>query len=141
MLEDFGDSSGEQEPARSWLRRHRVALILLSVIAVLLGAVAGYAVYLNAKLGDIPQFQMDEELERPGRPAPRGEGFTMLLVGVDNPDASGIEDAIENEQWVPGVYRSDAMLVVHVDSDGRDAQVISVPRDSYVRSPGTARPS
>lgn len=60
----------------------------------------------------------------------------MLLVGVDNPDASGIESAIENEQWVPGVYRSDAMLVVHVDSDGRDAQVISVPRDSYVQVPG-----
>lgn len=144
MLEDFGDAGprAAQRP-RGWVRRHKVAVALLALLGVLLGSVVGYAYYLNSKLGQIPQFQIERELARPDRPpaaeAPEGDGFagaTVLLVGVDNPDAAGIQSAVRNDEWVPGVYRSDAMLLMHVDSDGRDAQVISIPRDSYVPVPG-----
>lgn len=140
MLEDFSDGDAQEDKRRrGWFRRHRVAVLFLGTLAVLLATVAGYAVYLNTQLGNIPRFQIDRELERPDRPPARGEGFTVLLVGVDNPARSGVEDAIENDEWVPGVYRSDAILLMHVDSDGRDAQVLSVPRDSYVPVPGYDR--
>ncbi len=141
VLEEFGDDAVADRPRRpGWLRRHRVAVILAGLVVVLLASVVGYVAYLNAQLGDIPRFRIDREVDRPDRPAAAGgDGFTVLLVGVDNPDAAGIEQAVESEAWVPGVYRSDAMMLVHVDSDGRDAQVISVPRDSYVRVPGYGR--
>lgn len=141
MLEDFGEEHAREAPRRrGWFRRHRVGVILLTLVLVLFAAVAGYAFHLNSQLADIPRFDLDEQVDRPDRPALRGEGgYSILLVGVDNPDASGVQEAVEDDLWVPGVYRSDAMLLVHVDSDGRDAQVVSVPRDSYVPVPGYGR--
>lgn len=135
MLERFGASSRRQEAtSRPWWRRHKAFTVLLVTGCVLLLVVGGWAYYLNSQLGNISQFDIDRD--RPGRPVARGEGSTFLVVGVDNPDAAGIQEAVRDRQWVPGVYRSDTMMLVHVDSDGRDAQVVSIPRDTWVQIPG-----
>jgi LCP family protein required for cell wall assembly len=111
--------------------RHKALSTLCVIAIVLLGLVAAFAWSINRSLGDIPRF--DAQLERPGRPPASSAGGTnLLLVGVDEGAGTRLRDAVDAEEWRPGVFRSDAIMVVHLSADGKEAQVVSIPRDSWV---------
>lgn len=118
-------------------RRHKALTVLLGGVAVLAVVVVSWVAYLNHQIAEIPRF--DAGLERPDRPpkAP-GEGVTILLAGVDNDEAAGsLRQAVAKgpDAWDAGVFRSDTLMVLHLDSDRRDAQLVSIPRDTYVPIP------
>ncbi|MDN5892730.1 MAG: LCP family protein [Nocardioides sp.] len=125
---------------RHWVRRHKALTVLVSTAVALGVSVVGWAVYLNAQLDHIDRF--DIGLARTDRP-PRtpGDAVNILLLGVDDPDhqpdvGPRLEEILDDGDWVPGAFRSDTMMVVHLNADGDEAQLVSIPRDSWVDVPG-----
>ncbi|BBH68097.1 transcriptional regulator [Actinoplanes sp. OR16] len=61
--------------------------------------------------------------------APKADGTArnLLILGVDT-----------RKGWSEGQSRSDTIMLVHVDGDGSNASVVSIPRDSYVYIPPVA---
>nr|WP_281363805.1 LCP family protein [Nocardioides daedukensis] len=47
-----------------------------------------------------------------------------------------MHELVEGEQWQAGAFRSDAIMVLHINQDRQQAQLISIPRDSWVTVPG-----
>jgi LCP family protein required for cell wall assembly len=71
------------------------------------------------------------------RSNPDGSAQNILIVGND--DRSQLTDAQVRELKVGrdgGSLNTDTMMIVHVPSDGSQATLISLPRDSYVNIPG-----
>src|SRR5690606_1285100 len=76
----------------------------------------------------------DELTERPDiAEGEEGEAdpLNFLVLGSDSRISAGDPD-----QWEFGAQRTDAILLVHVPGDRQSAQVMSIPRDSWVDVPG-----
>ncbi|HVK28530.1 MAG TPA: LCP family protein [Nocardioides sp.] len=123
-------------------RRRRLFRALVVVLLILAGLVVGLAVYTERQLGDVTRFPFD--IDRPGRPArTQGEALNILVAAVDEPEGSGdgpsVYEALERREWTPGVFRSDVIMVLHLPADRSSAQLVSIPRDSYVDIAGHGR--
>jgi LCP family protein required for cell wall assembly len=121
--------------SRSVLRRVLVAVGILGLVVAV--TVGGGLWYLTERYaGNIDRVadvfgDLDEDLRpAPATPAtPAGEDpVTFLLVGSDTREATA-----EGED--PGA-RSDAIMIARFSGDREHAQLISIPRDSWVDIPG-----
>ncbi|HYX45125.1 MAG TPA: LCP family protein [Acidimicrobiales bacterium] len=116
---------------RYWPRRLLVGTCVLLVIGIVFAG--GAYVYLRWRLGQIDRLQVDELTED------RGSVMNVLLVGSDSRSrltGDLAEQAGKNQ--VSG-SRSDTIMVLHVDAKTKKAAILSIPRDLYVRIPGTTR--
>ena len=68
--------------------------------------------------------------QRPASTVQTG-ALNVLLLGSDSRISAG-----DPTQWSVGAQRTDAIMVVHVQSDRKAAYVVSIPRDSWVPIPG-----
>lgn len=124
---------------RHWVRTHKALSVLLAAALALLVLVIAWLVYLNSQLGDVDRFNLD--LDRPGRPdRVPGAALNILLLGVDDADyrddvGPQLHDLVTGD-WQAGAFRSDTMMVLHLNATRDQAQVVSIPRDSWVRVPG-----
>lgn len=130
-------AADEAAPRRGFFRRHRALTVLGVLVLVLLVAVGGWLVYLNSQLGNITRF--DTDLDRPGRPERvPGDAQNILLIGVDknqgDPDTE-LRD-LGGQEWDPGSFRSDSMMLFHLEKGHDAGQLVSLPRDSWVPIPG-----
>jgi LCP family protein required for cell wall assembly len=125
-----------QRRSRAW-RRALVVLGALGLVAAL--AVGSGALYLTNRYGGEIERVGDvfAELSEEARPAPptpveqataTGDPITFLLVGSD-----ALGDTAEDD--VPSA-RSDAIMIARFAADRQHAQVVSIPRDSWVDVPG-----
>jgi len=120
-------------------RGHRKGPAILTAGAlVVVAAVGWYGWTLNKTLDDITQVP-DGSLdvgERPAAPEEPTEALNILLMGADNPeqlvDKPTIAELLAEDEWDPGAYRSDTVMVMHIPADREAAYIVSVPRDSYV---------
>jgi LCP family protein required for cell wall assembly len=110
---------------RKWLR---ITLICLLAVALIVagGAVAGWK-YLRSVEGKVERtdvFQAVPEASRP--PKPTTAAMNLLILGSDsrNPDISG--------------SRTDTIMLAHVTADHSAAQIVSIPRDTWLDIPRTA---
>ena len=121
-------------PATSAKRRHpvrnvfRVLLILLLLLILWLVGVPAYAWTQIARVDAAPSGQ---------RPADQ-PGKTFLLVGSDS--RAGLSKAEQKRLGTgsTGGQRTDTIMIVYVPPGGKPA-LISVPRDSYVDIPKSAK--
>ncbi|WP_235915397.1 LCP family protein [Puerhibacterium puerhi] len=130
-------------PAQRHVRQRRKAsttrraLAVVGVLAlVLVGGGAGAALWFKSqlegnmeKLGD-PFAQIDEAT-RPSVAPEDADAVNMLVLGSDSRISAG-----DPTQWKAGAQRTDAIMLVHLAGDRQSAQVISIPRDSWVPIPG-----
>jgi LCP family protein required for cell wall assembly len=59
---------------------------------------------------------------------------------VDDPAGKGgLFEDLSSGEWEPGRFRSDAIMVLHVSGDRKSAQLVSIPRDSFVDVPDRGR--
>jgi LCP family protein required for cell wall assembly len=66
-----------------------------------------------------------------------GEDQNILLVGNDDRSNLSLKEARDLHVGLDGgSLATDTMMIVHVPADGSNAQIISLPRDAYVRIPG-----
>jgi LCP family protein required for cell wall assembly len=128
------EQQAPHEPAgrRSAMRRVLLSLgILTLVVALVVGGASWF--FLNRydsnvdRVGDVFA-GMDEESRPAPASGPTGTPVTFLLVGSDT-----------RADVAPGELpdgRSDAIMIARFAGDGAHAQVISIPRDSWVDIPG-----
>jgi LCP family protein required for cell wall assembly len=117
--------------------RHKALSIIFVTALVLLAILVAWLLWLNHKLGDIERFPFE-----PGgdRPAAVGGAQNILLIGVDDPaDQGGLFEDLSSDTWTPGKFRSDAIMVLHISGDRKSAQLVSIPRDSFVDVPDQGR--
>ena len=122
-------------PRRRELRR---VLIRLGVLGLVLALVAGGTLWFvtNRYVGNIDRVSdVFADLDEASRPAPATpaqqageEPVTFLLVGSDTRATA--------EEGVAAGGRSDAIMIARFSADRQHAQLISVPRDSWVDIPG-----
>ncbi|RZU34132.1 LCP family protein [Blastococcus saxobsidens] len=122
-----------ENPLRSRRRRRLLQSLAAGVVVALL-LVGGAAWYLTDRYaGGLERldgvFAGLDETQRPAAPTgPARTALTFLVVGSDTR-----ADVPEGER--PD-GRSDVMMLVRVTADRQNAQVISLPRDSWVSIPG-----
>jgi LCP family protein required for cell wall assembly len=122
---------------KRFVRRHKALSVIFVIALVLLALIIGWLLWLNHKLEDIDRFPFE-----PGgnRPAAVGDAENILLIGVDDLDGKGgLFDDLASGTWTPGKFRSDAIMVLHISGDRKSAQLVSIPRDSFVDVPALGR--
>jgi LCP family protein required for cell wall assembly len=136
---------------RRWIRRNPALAWILGLFLALLLIICLWLLWLWLHLHQAAGFEADLGRDRP--PVLTG-GENILLVGLDcdeeAPAADQLRTCSDNDGDVdlsrlgaanlrPTGVRSDVIMVLHLTADGRHAQVISIPRDSYVDVDGHGR--
>lgn len=127
-------------PRRGRLARVLSVLAALTSLTVLVGAVGGYLMVnrYDAQVERIPDVFPQEQ-----RPQPTSrDARTILVVGSDSRGglAAGQGTQGTGEEFVTG-QRSDTVILVHLYGDSDSAQLVSLPRDSWVRIPAHVDPA
>jgi LCP family protein required for cell wall assembly len=138
---DILDADGTTKPRRRLLR---VLVLQLAIVVLLTGGLVA-AIFVGSqqlaghthKLPDVFDIPADERPAKPAAGQPGAKGLNILLAGSDRRSEGPTtgEDATGAE-WVPGLQRSDTMMILHITGDRRAAYLISLPRDSWVNIPG-----
>jgi LCP family protein required for cell wall assembly len=109
----------------------RIALVAGAAVLVI-GLVAGISLYgyANGLNDDLKRTDAFADITG-GRPAKTVDGaLNILLVGSDSRDPDATKD--DTNQW-----RADTLMIMHIPADHKTAQLISIPRDLYVRIPAS----
>jgi len=131
---------------RHWIKEHKALSVLIGIVLLLLLILLLWLLWLWLHLHKVDRFDVDLD----NRPPYYG-GQNILLVGLDcdadapvsdtlrhcNPDEGTDLSDLENARATGN--RSDVIMVLHVSEDGSKAQLVSIPRDSYVEVPGHGR--
>lgn len=109
---------------------------LLLVIAGGAGALWVYQLSINNNIERLEDpFATIDEATRPSAapsdPAATFAAMNILVLGSDSRISAG-----DPSQWQAGAQRTDAIMLVHLPADRQSAQVMSIPRDSWVPIPG-----
>ncbi len=120
---------------RRFVRRHKALTVVVAMALILALILLVWLWFLDRKLDDVPRFDVDMGQSRPAV----GLGTTILVAGVDDGKGTRLAEAASAPEWPKGVFRSDAIMLVHLSEDGSTAQVVSIPRDSYVPVEGYGR--
>lgn len=124
---------------RNFFRRH-LALTSLAVIFVLiLGTAGGFVWYLNHALGNIKTFDagITPKPGTGGGSSDSGQPINVLVLGSDDGNnVQTVADDLKDGTWTRGAHRSDTMILLHIPANRQSAQIISIPRDSWVKVPG-----
>ncbi|MGH3505199.1 MAG: LCP family protein [Nocardioidaceae bacterium] len=128
---------GRATKRKNFLRRHILLTSLATVLLVLMAAAGGFAWYLNHQLDNIPRVDagIHQDPARDGHEA--DHPLNILLLGADHGKAEqSVEEDLKDGDWTPGEHLSDTIILVHIPADRDSAQVVSLPRDSWVKIPG-----
>ncbi|MEZ5097966.1 MAG: LCP family protein [Nocardioides sp.] len=119
-----------------WRGHRRIGTGLLVLVLLAVGGSGAYAWQLGAKVGDIERVKVPAGFDTGRPPDEPGQALTVLLLGTDNPhpreDKPTVAELLAASTWNPGAYRSDSLMLVRIAADRRSAEVVSIPRDSYV---------
>jgi LCP family protein required for cell wall assembly len=130
------DENAKSSPQQS--RKLRRVLISLGVLGLIVAMVIGGALWFltDRYAGNIGRVaDVFADLDEQARPAPATSSqdvaeqpVTFLLVGSDTRATA--------EEGIAAGGRSDAIMIARFSADRQHAQLISVPRDSWVDIPG-----
>ncbi len=113
---------------RRWLR---VVLIVVAVVALLAGggalAATLYARDINGDIARIDAFAQVPQQARPAKEKVAGDALNFLVLGSDTRDPEAT-----------GGSRSDTIIVLHLPANRSGAQLVSIPRDTWVHVPRSA---
>jgi LCP family protein required for cell wall assembly len=112
-------------PRSRWARL-AVAVAVL-VVLVVLGAAGAGGLYLRSvekQVEKLDAFNGVPEAQRPPRVAEAQGALNFLVVGADVAEG--------------GVSRTDTVMLVHVPKNRQQAQIISIPRDTWTTIPASA---
>jgi LCP family protein required for cell wall assembly len=123
-----GPKKGAHKRKRSWKRVLVITLVALLVIVG--GATAATALYVRSvekSIDKVDAFTEVPEESRPEREAAAANALNLLLLGSDSRDPENTSGS-----------RSDTIIVAHLPADRSGAQLISIPRDTWVHVPKSA---
>jgi LCP family protein required for cell wall assembly len=119
----------DSTPAPKRRRRgRRIALIVAASLAVVIGgALLGTSLWLNSVASDVKRvdaFGEVPEADRPQKAESAKDAMNFLLLGSDSRDPDNKDGS-----------RSDTIIVLHLDKNHSKAQMVSIPRDTWVFIP------
>jgi LCP family protein required for cell wall assembly len=130
-LRDAGVASDEPPgapPTSHRRRRRRVLVVLLLVFLLLTGtglvAVGLYVRSIDKSVARIQAFDQVPEQARPQRVPVARDALNILVLGSDTRDPNST-----------GGSRSDTIILLHLPRDRSGAQLVSIPRDTWVPVP------
>jgi LCP family protein required for cell wall assembly len=118
---------GEEKPRRR--RRTRRILLISLLVLVLLGGIGalGIGLYLHSvesSIDRVDAFQQVPEAARPPKEAAAKGALNMLILGSDSRDPDSTSGS-----------RSDTIILAHIGKDHSSAQMIAIPRDTWLHIP------
>ncbi|MFV2016916.1 LCP family protein [Micromonospora sp. LOL_023] len=122
-----------RQPAAPTRRRRwrRAVLVTLIALALLAGggalAVSWYARDIGGDIVRIEAFDQVPPEARPVREEAAADAMNLLLLGSDTRDPGST-----------GGSRADTIILVHLPADRSGAQLVSIPRDTWVHVPRSA---
>ena len=130
-----GDDPGRQaappKPKKRMSRRAKIiwACVLVPLLLIGIGLLAGglYLRHVEGKVERVDAFASVPEAGRPQKDAVAKGAMNFLLLGSDSRDP-------DND----GGSRSDTIIVLHLNKDQSAAELISIPRDTWVHIPESA---
>jgi LCP family protein required for cell wall assembly len=121
------DPVGEP-PIRKRRRWRRVLLVSALVLVVLAaagaGGVAWYLHSVEASVARVDAFAGIPNQSRPVKPPEAAQAQNMLILGSDSRDPSSTAGS-----------RSDTIILAHIPKGHGSAQLVSIPRDTWVHVP------
>jgi LCP family protein required for cell wall assembly len=123
---------------RNFFRRHLALTSLLVIFLLLVGCAGGFVWYLNDQLGNIQTFPsgITQDPNHPGDVSDSNRPLNILVLGSDDGNnVQTVADDLKDGTWTRGAHRSDTIILVHLPADRQSAQIISIPRDSWVPVP------
>ncbi|MEU8167877.1 LCP family protein [Micromonospora sp. NPDC049004] len=118
-----GSTPGGPRPRRRWRRILLISLLVLVVLGAG-GAVAG-GLYLRSVESDIERVDAFDGVPEESRPQPAVTGATnIMILGSDSRDPERTSGS-----------RTDTIILAHLPKDRSSAQLISIPRDTWVPVP------
>lgn len=147
MSQEQVPADGPRRPRRSFVRRHLALTSLLAIVVVIVVIVGGYLWWLNHQLSNIQRFDAGIH---PAHAAPKAKAgksdpqpvsdtpLNILLLGADNggKNQQSVGQDLKDGVWTPGIHRSDTIMLVHVTANRKSVQIVSIPRDTWVKVPG-----
>jgi len=136
LVGDTGDghtpaTHGAPERKKKMSRKAKIILscVLVPLILIGIGCIAAglYLHNVEGKVQRVDAFAQVPEAGRPQKEAAAKDAMNFLLLGSDSRDP-------ENT----GGSRSDTIIVLHLNKDQSAAQLISIPRDTWVHIPRSA---
>ncbi|MFG2039361.1 LCP family protein [Dactylosporangium sp. NPDC048998] len=100
-------------------------IIAASLVVVIGVSLLGVSLWLNSVAGDVKRvdaFKDVPEADRPTKVA--GNAMNFLLLGSDTRDPDSKDGS-----------RSDTIIILHLDKGHKKAQMVSIPRDTWVYIP------
>ena len=149
-----GGSTGDGNGKKPWSKTKKIIVGVLSVLLVVLLAVgikyivdvSNPANLFNDDVAMTPELEEtpsvgDKSTPAPGEsaPSPTPDPDTLLSGQADlsfmknrvNVLLLGVDESTERENW--GSFRTDTMILVTINFETNDVDMISIPRDSYVK--------
>ncbi|MER7275135.1 LCP family protein [Dactylosporangium sp. NPDC000244] len=109
-------------------RKSRITLVIAASLTVLIGiAFLGVALWLNSVASGVKRvdaFEGVPEAARPQKAEGAKDAMNFLLLGSDSRDPDNQDGS-----------RSDTIIVLHLDKTHSKAQMVSIPRDTWVYVP------
>ncbi|MFI5916328.1 LCP family protein [Dactylosporangium sp. NPDC051541] len=128
---DGQEALGEKpapRPKKRMKRGWRITLIVLTALLMVVGAstvaLGLYARSVEKGIDRVDAFNGVPEENRPQKPAAAADAKNLLLLGSDSRDPDSTSGS-----------RSDTIIVAHIPQDRSSAQLISIPRDTWVPVP------
>ncbi|GAB3285761.1 LCP family protein [Parasphingorhabdus pacifica] len=118
------------EPPPPVRRRKRPGRKILTVLVVLLLALAGFLLYVDYSL------KREQALPTGGDRPQDGPGTNWLLVGSDSREGLDAERQAELGTGDAAGRRTDTVMLVHIPESGGKPTMVSLPRDLLVDIPG-----
>ncbi len=141
---DTPSSAAGKTPAKrprkrrpNFFRRHLILTSLGVIVILLVSLAGGFAWWANQQLASIPRVEAGIEVQ-PGKDHNEGgKPLNILMLGLDNGNSGeSVADDLADGEWTPGLHRSDTIMVLHVPADRDSAQLVSIPRDTWVKIDG-----
>jgi len=137
-----GDGDGDSasaEPSTHFVGRHKVLLLVsLGVVLLLvIGGSAGYLYWANSRIGAVPRVEAGIT-PAPGKNHNEAKyPLNILLLGADHGNVGqSVAEDLADGKWTPFKHLSDTIIVMHIPANRKSAQLISIPRDSWVKVRG-----
>lgn len=113
---------------------HKSLTALIAIVLVLGGAAGGYLWWLNSQLGNIKRVHV-ESLSAPKKDKQETQHpLNILLLGADHGDVGqSVAADLADGKWTPFAHRSDTIMMVHIPADRESVQLVSIPRDTWVK--------
>lgn len=127
-----------RERNRNVFARHKVLTAIAMVLVLVVGAAGVYLWDLNRQLGNIDRADMGVEEPPEGTPDESDRSLNILLLGSDNggQGEQSVAQDLKDGEWTPFAHRSDTIMIVHIPADRDSVQLVSIPRDTWVRIGG-----